>query len=67
MRAEEVHFAKGGFTIPAERAKTEEPRFVPLEGMGLAVIQARLGKMRKGNPFLFPGEGDKPAWLPKRS
>lgn len=67
IRVEEVHLAEGGFTIPAERAKTEDPRFVPLEGMGLAVIEARLGKIRKGNPYLFPGAGEKAAWLPKRS
>jgi integrase len=66
IRAEEVHLAEGGFTIPAARAKNEEPRFVPLEGMGLAAIEARLGKMRKGNPHLFPGKGAKAAWLPQR-
>lgn len=67
LRKADVRLSEGGFTIPAERAKTEQARFVPLEGMGLEVVRKRLAAVRRGNLFLFPGAGDKAAIFPKRA
>lgn len=64
IRAEEVRLSEGGFTIPAERAKTEQARFVPLDGMGREVIERRLASLRPGNPHIFPGAADRPACFP---
>ncbi len=67
IRRQDVRLEEGGFTIPAPSAKNEEARFVPLEGHGLEIVKTRLAKLRPGNDHLFPGAGDKPAWLPKHA
>jgi integrase len=67
VQGQEVRLSEGGFTIPAERAKTEAARFVPLDGIGLEVVKRRLALMRPGNPHLFPGAADKPAYFPKHA
>jgi integrase len=67
IRRQDVRLAEGGFTIPAPSAKNEEARFVPLEGLGLEIVKARLASSRPGNEHLFPGAGEKPAWLPKHA
>jgi integrase len=67
VEGRDIRLSEGGFTIPPERAKTEQARFVPLEGIGLEVVKRRLAAMRSGNPYLFPGAGDKPAYFPKHA
>jgi integrase len=67
VRRRDIRISEGGFTIPAEQAKTEQARFVPLEGVGLEVVQRRLSAMRPDNPYLFPGAADKPAYFPKHA
>ncbi|MDP9120049.1 MAG: site-specific integrase [Acidobacteriota bacterium] len=67
VKGQDIRISEGGFTIPAERAKTETARFVPLEGVGLEVAKRRLAAMRPDNPHLFPGAGDKPAYFPKHA
>lgn len=68
LRRSEVRLANGGFTIPPERAKSEEPRFVPLEGPALEVVRRRLALPTFGSPFVFPGhERGAAAGFPKRA
>jgi integrase len=67
LRRQDIRLEEGGFTIPAPSAKNEEARFVPLEGLGLEIVKTRLATLRHGNDHLFPGAGDKPAWLPKHA
>lgn len=55
LRRAEVRMAEGGFTLPADRAKTDQPRFVPLEGPAAEVIRRRLSLPTFGSPFVFPG------------
>jgi integrase len=67
LRREDIRLADGGFMIPAGRSKTEEPRFVPLEGPGLEVARQRLATPGEGSDFLFPGAPGKPTGFPKRA
>lgn len=60
-----VRLTEGGFAIPAEVAKTEEPRFVPLEGLGLEVIERRMSTRRRRARYVFPSrDGKSPASFP---
>lgn len=64
----DIRLHEGGFTIPAERAKTEEPRFVALEGAGLDVIRERLAARSDRSEFVFPALGGRGAALfPRRA
>ena len=67
VRGQDIRLSESGFTVCAEDAKNEEARFVPLEGIGLEVAKRRLTEMRPGNPYLFPGAGDEPAFFPKHA
>jgi integrase len=68
LRWSDVRLHEGGFAVTTERAKTEEPRFVALEGAGLDVIQRRMAASRKGSQFVFPGPGRNGAALfPRRA
>jgi integrase len=67
VKGQDIRLAEGGFTIPPERAKTEEARFVPLDGIGLEVVRRRLAGMRPENPYIFPGAADKAAFFPNHA
>ncbi len=67
VRGEDIRLIESGFTIPAERAKTEQARFVPLDGIGLEVVKRRLAGLRAGDPHIFPGAANQPARFPKRA
>ncbi|HVT59001.1 MAG TPA: site-specific integrase [Thermoanaerobaculia bacterium] len=67
IRRQDVRLEESGFTVAAPDAKNEEARFVPLAGLGLEIVKARLATLRPGNDHIFPGAGDQPAWLPKHA
>jgi integrase len=67
LRRQDIRLAEEGFVIPAERAKTERPRFVPLAGLGLDVVRRRLEVPRIDSQFLFPGRQGKGAWFPRKA
>jgi integrase len=54
LRRSDIRLTEGGFTIPAERTKTESARFVSLEGIALEAIRRRLRVPSIGSPFIFP-------------
>ncbi len=65
MSRPNIRLVDSGFLIPAEIAKTEEPRWVPLTGMGLEVVQRRLEVPRIDSPYLFLGHKGRPATFPR--
>lgn len=68
LRRSEVRLSEGGFTLPAERSKTEKPRFVPLEGPAAEVVSRRLKLPTFGSPYIFPGrKRGQPAGFPWRA
>ncbi len=67
LRREQIRLQDRGFTIPRGEAKTEEPRFVPLEGVGLDVVARRLAKLRSKDEYFFPGRNGRPKGFPWRS
>ena len=68
LRRSDVRLAEGGFTLRAEVTKTDQARFVPLEGDALEIVRRRLAAPRRlGNDHLFPGRGRGPANFPRRA
>lgn len=68
LRRSDIRLAEGGFTLPKERTKTEQARFVPLEGPALEVVQRRLKIPAFGSPFVFAGrKRARPAGFPWRA
>lgn len=67
LRRVDVRLSEGGFTIPAENSKTEEPRFVPLSGAPLEAVKRRLALPAFGNPYLFAGREGRPMAFPYRA
>ena len=65
LRAAYIRLSVGGFTLPAEIAKNGEPRFVPLAGEALEVVERRLQRLQPGSDFLFPGPGHGPRPFPR--
>jgi integrase len=70
LRRSYVHLPEGGLTLPAEITKTKQPRFVPLVGAALAIVEKRLTTKRD---YLF-GEtgrrnapGGKPVGFPRKA
>ncbi|MCG3124896.1 MAG: Prophage integrase IntA [Phycisphaerales bacterium] len=57
MRWEEVDFAEGVWTIPAERYKGRREHRVPLPDAALAIIRERRRKADRDAEFVFPGRG----------
>lgn len=51
-----IRLSDRGFSVPVEIAKTDEPRFVPLEGRALEIVSRRLEAARaRRDRFIFPG------------
>lgn len=66
LERRDVRVSEGGFTLPAERTKTETARFVPLEGKALDVVRRRLALPTFGSKYLFPGRRpSEPAGFPR--
>ncbi len=54
LRRASIRLSEGGFTLAPEQTKTEQSRFVALEGIALEVVRRRLKVPVFGSPFLFP-------------
>jgi integrase len=65
LRRQDIRLNEGGFLVRTEIAKTEEPRWVPLSGMGLEVVKRRLSVPRIDSPYLFPGHNGRAATFPR--
>jgi integrase len=64
LRASYVRLSVGGFTLPAELSKNGEPRFVPLAGEALGIVERRL-QLQAGAGFLFPGPDGRARKFPR--
>jgi integrase len=67
LRAAYVRLSVGGFTLPARLSKNGEPRFVPLAGEALEVVEHRLRQRQTRSDCLFPGPGGGPRQFPRRA
>jgi integrase len=67
LRAAYVRLSVGGFTLPAEVSKNGEPRFVPLAGEALEIVERRLHQVQSGADFLFPGPPGRPRVFPRHA
>jgi integrase len=57
----------GGFTIPGELAKNGEPRFIPLVGAALEIVERRLANLSPGTDCLYAGDDGRPRQFPRHA
>ena len=62
-----VRLSVGGFTIPAEASKNGEPRFVPLAGEAVEIVERRLQQLKAGSDCLFGGQDGRPRQFPRHA